>query len=207
MAYAGTSLTVGGGRLRVAVTGMSTELGHVAGLIEGADLVDMVLRDDNFARDLLGLRPLSAAHCGLICAIALAYLAVVEVHKTAARRGLAPAGAYTASAGIRRTTVDVDGSSPIRRGAACSKVDVVTTFPLIVSAVDLCRTFGKGEAAVHALRRRVGRLSDGRVHRDHGALGLGQVDADASARRPGSPDVRLRSRSTARSSPASTTAR
>ena len=46
----------------------------------------------------------------------------------------------------------VNGSSPIRGAATCFTVDEVTTSPQIVSAVDLSRTFGHGEAAVDALK-------------------------------------------------------
>ena len=56
-------------------------------------------------------------------------------------------------------------------------------------AVDLRKIYGEGDAAVEALRGVIGRLRRRRVHRDHGAVGVGQVDAAAlpgraSTRRP-----------------------
>ncbi len=55
--------------------------------------------------------------------------------------------------------------------------------------------------------RRQHRLRPRPLHRDHGTLGLGQVDADAHPRRPRQADQRHASSSTGSRSPASTTTR
>ena len=75
----------------------------------------------------------------------------------------------------------------------------------IVSATDVHRRYGEGDAAVDALAG-VSVGFDRSLHRDHGPVGLGQVDADAHARRARPAHLAARSRSTAPSSPASTTA-
>ena len=54
----------------------------------------------------------------------------------------------------------------------------------IVSARNLARRYGSGDTAVDALARRLARRAAGRARRRHGPVGLGQVDADAPARRP-----------------------
>ena len=46
-------------------------------------------------------------------------------------------------------------------------------------AVDVWKVYGSGEAQVVALRGVNVELASGPVHRDHGPVGLGQVDADA----------------------------
>ena len=72
----------------------------------------------------------------------------------------------------------------------------------IVSADDLTRVYGEGEAAVDALDGVTVDFPAGRFTADHGPLGLRQVDAHAPPRRPRPPDRRARSCSTASSSPA-----
>jgi hypothetical protein len=60
-------------------------------------------------------------------------------------------GIWTLTRGTHRviTAVVVCGQLPPRR--ARRQDDGVTSPPLIVAAVGLCRTFGEGHAAVHAL--------------------------------------------------------
>ena len=56
--------------------------------------------------------------------------------------------------------------------------------PTIVEAQDLRRRYGEGEAAVDALADVSVGFPTGALRRDHGPVGLGQVDADAHPRRP-----------------------
>ena len=55
-------------------------------------------------------------------------------------------------------------------------------------ANDVWKVYGSGEAQVIALRGVSVELERGRVHRDHGPVGLRQVDADALPGRPGHGD-------------------
>ena len=59
----------------------------------------------------------------------------------------------------------------------------------LVEAAGVSRVFGEGEAEVHALDGRHRRLPGRPVHRDHGALGLRQVDAHAHPGRARPPHV------------------
>ena len=71
---------------------------------------------------------------------------------------------------------------PGRRRAAWSE-------PLI--ALDhVHKTYKMGDVEVHALRGRLARGPAGRVRRDHGRVGLGQVDADEHPRLPRPADAR-----------------
>ena len=100
-------------------------------------------------------------------------------------------GELTAAARLRPTTCHDGGRLRFRRGRRSDRVQSMHPSPHIVSAVDLCRTFGEGDAAVHASSTSPS-TSRRAAHGDHGAVGVRQVDADAPARRPGPPDVRLR---------------
>ena len=58
-------------------------------------------------------------------------------------------------------------------------------------AVDAVKTYGVGDAAVHALAGVTVTFPTGAVHRDHGPVGLGQEHADAVRRRPRPADLGL----------------
>ena len=62
----------------------------------------------------------------------------------------------------------------------------------VVVARDVTRRYGEGETAVDALRGVSRRGAAGRARRRHGAVGLGQVDADAHPRRARQADLRDR---------------
>ena len=76
----------------------------------------------------------------------------------------------------------------------------------IVTATDLHRRYGEGDAAVDALAGVTRRLRARPLHRDHGPVGLRQVDAHAHPRRARPAHRRARSCSTASRSRTSTTA-
>ena len=61
----------------------------------------------------------------------------------------------------------------------------------VVVARDVTRRYGEGETAVDALRGVSVEVPRGQAHRRDGALGVGQVDADAHPRRPRQADLRL----------------
>ena len=75
----------------------------------------------------------------------------------------------------------------------------------LVSARDLHRRYGEGEAAVDALAGVTVDFLHGQFTRDHGALGFRQVDADALPRRARPADVGNGRRSTAAEITGSTT--
>ena len=70
----------------------------------------------------------------------------------------------------------------------------------VVVARDVTRRYGEGETAVDALRGVSVDVAQGKLDRRHGAVGLGQVDADAHPRRPRQADVGHGRRSPARRS-------
>ena len=78
-----------------------------------------------------------------------------------------------------------------------------TTSPLApptvaaASTVDAVKIYGSGESEVRALDGVTVQFDQGRLHRDHGTVGLGQVDADALRRRTRPSHVRARRSSAA----------
>ena len=58
-----------------------------------------------------------------------------------------------------------------------SVVDAGSGSPNIVEARDICRRYGEGEVAVDALAGVDVSFPSGTIRRDHGALGVWQVDA------------------------------
>ena len=72
-------------------------------------------------------------------------------------------------------------------------------------AVGVSKLYGEGDTAVRALDDVSVAMRSGAVHRDHGPVGVGQVDAAARARRSRPADVRRRSTSATRRSPGSAT--
>ena len=82
----------------------------------------------------------------------------------------------------------------------------VSTNGKVVVADGVCPPLRRGRGRGRRAGRRQHRLRPQPLHRDHGPLGLGQVDPDAHPRRARPPDLGHGRRSTARRSPASTTA-
>ena len=76
----------------------------------------------------------------------------------------------------------------------------------VVVATDLHPPLRRGRRRGRRAGRRQHRLRARSLHRDHGPVGLGQVDPDAHPRRARQADLAARSSSTASRSPASTTA-
>ena len=93
-----------------------------------------------------------------------------------------------------RPDPDRSGSWSVPSRARSGTLDVCLRPPhshgnlAIVSATDVTRRYGEGEAAVDALDG-VTSTSRRPLHRDHGPVGLRQVDADARPRRAGPADV------------------
>ena len=112
----------------------------------------------------------------------------------------AAAGAGAPGAGRRRRRVREAGGDPVPAGpdpaGALRPSRVISPAQdflvqggdvneaPIVSAKDVSREFGKGDAVVHALNGVSIDFPRGQVHRDHGPVGLGQVDAHALPGRP-----------------------
>ena len=111
-----------------------------------------------------------------------------EVRLSEPRRGTAPATLWRMASPSPATLPDV-------------------TEGLLVSADDVTRVYGEGEAEVRALDGVTVGFPAGRFTADHGPVGLGQVDAHAPPRRAWTARPRARSSSPAWSSPASTTRR
>ena len=72
-------------------------------------------------------------------------------------------------------------------------------------AVDLTKTYGSGDAVVRALAGVDLEFGRGRLHRRHGPVGVGQVDADALHGGAGPADVGAQLRGATRRSAPSTT--
>ena len=102
----------------------------------------------------------------------------------------------TSFAGRSLAEGDTHGAHPGQDGSE----DTASQNGAVVTANEVTRRYGEGDTAVDALTRRHARRRARRADRDHGALGLRQVDADAHPRGARPADLRLRRRSPARGS-------